>query len=172
MKAAGYTFEVCHPEVDELEDCPDGARALVRHNSDRKAFSLVDRYPDSTIIAADTVVTLDRAILGKPRDLDHAREMLAALSGRIHEVITGVTLLHSSSRRMCQFEEVTRVQFRALSTTEIGAYLTAVPVLDKAGAYAAQDDQGRLIEKLEGSFSNVVGLPMERLDQALRQHFI
>ena len=93
--------------------------------------------------------------------------MLSQLSGHIHEVMTGVCLLHYASRRRCEFLEVTRVKFRMLTTTDIEQYIKTTNPLDKAGAYAAQEDHGRIIEFIEGSLSNVIGLPIERTLEAL-----
>ena len=118
-----------------------------------------------TILGADTVVTLDGRLFGKPRDLPHAEEMLLALQGKTHEVITGVTVItpsHTSS-----FFESTRVTFHPLGTAQIRDYLARVHVLDKAGAYAIQEHGDLIIESISGSFSNVVGLPQERLRTAL-----
>jgi septum formation protein len=97
--------------------------------------------------------------------------MLSRLSGNVHEVVTGVCLVEWGRRAMVKFHETTRVRFRALTAAEIQDYLASIDPLDKAGAYAAQEDGGRIIESVEGSFSNVVGLPMERTLEALAQHF-
>ena len=123
------------------------------------------------MVGADTIVALDDAVYGKPADLADARRMLASLCGRVHEVLTGVCVLHHSTGKKCLFTDSTRVKFRPLAEVDLDAYLRDVHTLDKAGAYAAQEDEGRLIEQMEGSMSNVVGLPMERLLAALREHF-
>ena len=99
--------------------------------------------------------------------MDDAFRMLRRLNGRSHEVFSGVCLLRRSDRQECAFVEFTRVHFHQLNEQQLRAYLTRISPLDKAGAYAAQNDHGELIERLEGSFSNVVGLPMERLREAL-----
>lgn len=97
--------------------------------------------------------------------------MLEALCGRVHEVLTGVCLVHREQNKMTRFVEATRVKFRPLAEVDLDVYLREIPVLDKAGAYSAQEDEGRLIEQIEGSLSNVVGLPMERLNETLAAHF-
>lgn len=97
--------------------------------------------------------------------------MLESFCGRVHEVLTGVCLVHRDGERMVRFVESTRVKFRPLAEVDLDAYLASMNPLDKAGAYAAQEDEGRLIEHLEGSMSNVVGLPVERLLENLREHF-
>lgn len=129
------------------------------------------RFPNRVVLGADTVVSLDNKTFGKPRDLAEARSMLLALSGRIHEVLTGVCLVHRDGEKMCRFVESTRVKFRPSDAIDLDAYLASIEPLDKAGAYAAQEDEGRLIEQLEGSMSNVIGLPVERVLATLAEHF-
>jgi len=114
------------------------------------------------VLGADTVVALKRRVFGTPASVGQAREILRALSGRSHEVITGCALLGPGGEQVL-FQEATRVTFRALDEGTIARYLEAVPVLDKAGAYGLQERGECLVETVEGSRSNVVGLPMERL---------
>lgn len=144
---------------------------LARINAELKANEVAQRHPQSVVLGADTLVVLDDKVFGKPRDLAEAREMLAQLCGRIHEVVTGVCLLHLAENRMCVFTESTLVKFRDSKEIDLDAYLADAQPLDKAGGYAAQDDNGRLIERLEGHMSNVIGLPVEQVLTALREHF-
>jgi len=123
------------------------------------------------VLGADTIVVLDGEILGKPRDLAHAAEMLRRLSGRTHEVLTGVCMLRGGTVARCSFVESTCVAFRSLEEGMIGAYLQEINPLDKAGSYAAQEDRGRLIERIEGSMENVIGLPVARVIEAMENHF-
>ena len=97
--------------------------------------------------------------------------MLEQLAGRIHEVLTGVCLVHRNRQRMVRFVEATRVKFRPLNAVDLDQYLATIQPLDKAGAYAAQNDEGRLIERIEGSMTNVIGLPMEAVLANLEKHF-
>ena len=97
--------------------------------------------------------------------------MLEQLCGRVHEVLTGVYFVQREEKKICRFVESTRVKFRSREEIDLDAYLAAIDPLDKAGAYAAQEDEGRLIEELEGAMSNVVGLPIERVMAVLRVHF-
>jgi septum formation protein len=140
-------------------------------NAERKALHVAAERLGELILGADTVVVLDGEILGKPRDRDHASEMLGRLSGRVHEVLTGVCLVRGGTRKVCLFVESTCVAFRSLDEAMIQAYLADIDPLDKAGAYAAQDDRGRLIERIEGSLENVIGLPVARVIEAIGQHF-
>ncbi len=162
-------FGIVASHATESEDAAQGTRRLCELNAQRKALLVAERYPNHLILGADTLVFLDETPLAKPADLDDARRMLGLLSGRVHEVITGVCLVHKSANRMRLFAEVTRVKFRPLTAESIEAYLARVHVLDKAGAYAAQEHGNLIVETIEGSFTNVVGLPQESLRVALAQ---
>jgi septum formation protein len=170
LQAAGFDVVIRPSDVDELTEGL-APRELVVANAERKALHVAAERRGELILGADTVVVLDGEILGKPRDLNHASEMLGRLSGRVHEVLTGVCLVRGGSRKVCLFVESTRVSFRSLDDALIGTYLAEIDPLDKAGAYAAQDDRGRLIEQIEGSLENVIGLPVTRVIEAIGQHF-
>jgi septum formation protein len=113
------------------------------------------------VLAADTIVALGSEVFGKPSDFHEARETLARLVGRTHDVITGIVLIDAKRNQLISRAVRTQVKFRALSSSGIEEYLEIAQPLDKAGAYAAQDSPDLIIEKITGSFSNVVGLPME-----------
>ena len=138
-------------------------------NAYRKARVIAKKFPEALVIGADTEVVLGRRIFGKPRDLADAHAMLADLAGREHLVITGVCLLQLRRHRQKLFSVTTRVKFKPLRTEEIAAYLALINPLDKAGAYAIQEHGDKIVAKIEGSFSNVVGLPVERLREELKQ---
>lgn len=171
LEAAGIPCDVAPPAVEENADPALPARALALHNARLKAFDVAGQYPGAVVLGADTLVSLDGEALGKPADAAEARAMLRRLSGRTHEVHTGVCLVRLDPRRVVEFAEVTHVRFRPLSDAAIEDYLRKVPALDKAGAYAAQEHGSLIIERLEGSFSNVVGLPIRRTRAALQRHF-
>lgn len=160
-------FGVVESLATELHDATIPPRRLCELNAERKAWAVAERYPEHLVIGADTLVFLDEEPLGKPADLDEARAMLRRLSGRIHRVITGVCLIHRQGSRVWMFSEVTYVRFRELGESDIEEYLKLVPVLDKAGAYAIQHEGHRIVDKVEGSFSNVIGLPVESVKAAL-----
>jgi septum formation protein len=160
-------FEVVGSLATELHDASLPPRHLCEVNAQRKAWEVAERHPDHLVLGADTLVFLDDEPLGKPADLNEARRTLTRLSGRIHSVITGVCLVHRRNNRMQTFAEVTHVQFKSLSTDVIEEYLREVPVLDKAGSYAIQQRGELLVERTEGSSSNVIGLPLEALRVAL-----
>lgn len=168
----GVGFEVIiRPAVVEELTGGLSPRDLVLANAEMKALSVAAVTPGDLVLGADTIVVLDGEILGKPRDLDHAAEMLSRLGGRVHEVLTGVCMLRGGTASRCSFVESTRVSFRTLDETIIANYLAEIDPLDKAGAYAAQEDRGRLIERIEGSLENVIGLPVARVLEAIETHF-
>jgi septum formation protein len=168
--AAGFEVLIRPAGVEELTEglLP---RDLVIANAERKALSVASEISGDLVLGADTIVVLDGEILGKPRDLAHASEMLGRLGGRVHEVLTGVCLIRGGSAARCSFVESTRVSFRSLDDALIDDYLADIDPLDKAGAYAAQEDRGRLIERIEGSMENVIGLPVARVLAAISEHF-
>lgn len=165
----GYRFEVIVAPVEETLPAHLTVRETVLLNARRKGAAVAALHPAACVVAADTLVALDGQPLGKPAGLDEARGMLAALSGRTHQVFSGVWIEHRAAGRVAAFVEVSHVRFRAVGAAEIEQYLGLVHVLDKAGAYAAQEDPICLIAGIEGSRTNVIGLPMERLAPMLAQ---
>lgn len=159
-------MEVDVSGADEIEDHSLKPDFLALENARLKWRAIATRRPTDFIVAADTVVWSEGRFYGKPADLEEARNMLALLVGRRHEVVTGVVAGHLADPM--EFTEQSWVTFHDLSATSIEDYLASINPLDKAGGYAAQNDGGRLISKIEGSLSNVIGLPMERLAEVLR----
>jgi septum formation protein len=168
----GYRFDIVTAAVEETLPPHLTVRETVLLNARRKGSAVAALHPAAFVLAADTLVSLDGRPLGKPADLDDARAMLATLAGRTHEVFSGVWLEHRSAHTLAAFIEVSRVRFRPLSATEIEDYVRRVHVLDKAGAYAAQEDPIGLIRSIAGSRTNVIGLPVERLLPMLAQRGI
>jgi len=155
----GNAPEVAHEHLSPLEVC--------QLNAHRKARAVAKQIPDALVLGADTLVFLDNEILGKPRNLAEARRMLARLQGRRHQVVTGVCLIHLRAHRERIFAASTDVLFHPLNNRQIRDYLADIHPLDKAGAYAIQDRGEFIISEISGSFSNVVGLPVEQLRQEL-----
>lgn len=166
LEALGVPYEVAVPRVDETPLEGESPAAHVARLAENKATTVAIRHPGRAILAADTTVVLDGRIFGKPAHREEARLMLAALQGRTHEVLTGYVVLDgrgASSRGVAK----SLVTMRALSSKEIEAYLGEGEYGDKAGAYAAQGKGSSLIERIEGSYTNVVGLPLEPVGEIL-----
>ncbi|HEX4630783.1 MAG TPA: Maf family protein [Chthoniobacterales bacterium] len=168
LSEAGYEFEVLSAPVEELSHEWLSARELTIWNAARKAAAASVMVSDGVVLAADTLVAIDGKVLGKPCDFEDAVEILRWLSGRVHEVWTAVRIVDLARRKSRSFHEMSRVHFRPLDDRAIRNYLAKIDPLDKAGAYAAQGDGQDIIEKIEGSYTNVVGLPMEKTTRALR----
>jgi len=168
LASAGIPFQVVDPPLAE----PDGhvsslppaerAEALAYF----KARTVADQHPDAIVLAADTVVSEGGRVLGKPTDAADARRMLAAISGTRHQVITGIAVVYPHGRRVIA-SDITYVTMRKMSPEEIERYVASGEWIDKAGAYAIQLTADRYVQKLEGSFTNVVGLPMELVTRLL-----
>jgi septum formation protein len=167
LRQIGIEFKVVESKVAEIHQEQLTARELAQINAYRKARSIAKKYPDAIVLGADTLVHLDEKVFGKPSSLEDAYEMLEALQGRTHIVITAVCLLHLRSHRQRIFADSSAVTFRPLDAVKIRRYLTRVNPLDKAGAYAIQEEGEQLVEKVSGSYTNVVGLPLERLQEEL-----
>ena len=161
LEEAGYAFEVVSPQVEEVSSGWLTIRELTICNATRKAWSTAQTLPDAVVLGSDTLVTIDNDVLGKPADLEDAARILRRLSGRSHEVWTAVSLFHLARGKSRSFCTVSRVTFRDLTDRQIKSYFTKINPLDKAGAYAAQGHGREIITRIDGSYSNVVGLPME-----------
>jgi septum formation protein len=163
----GFAFEVIPAHADEtVQSTP---QATVIGNARRKAAAIAAGRPDALVLGVDTEVWFGGRIFGKPADLEDALRMLRELNGRTHEVYSGVCLAWNAGANEHTFVEITHVHFHERTDDELRSYLARIGPLDKAGAYAAQDDRGEMIARVEGSYSNVIGLPMEALEQALQQ---
>ena len=165
---AGFSFAVLPSAIDETPYPGESAHDLVQRLAFAKAELIAARaVGPSIVIGADTEVTLEGHIFGKPRSTDDARHMLEKLSGRTHAVVTGVALIRLPDAERLTFVESTLVHFNTLSAEEISRYLATGEPHDKAGGYAIQGHAGRFIPRIEGCYFNVVGLPLARLQHAL-----
>ena len=167
LSEGGFEFEIALPRVAEKFSTTLTLREVTLWNAIRKGMAIAQTRPDAVVLAADTLVALDNRILGKPSDLSEAAGMLQRLSGRTHQVCSAVAIYLQTSGRSAAFHEISRVRFQRLSNATIENYLAKVAPLDKAGAYAAQGSGAEIIAKIDGSFTNVVGLPMEKTVAAL-----
>ena len=163
LKQIGIPFVVVVSDAEEVSGNSWTPAALVVENAKRKARAVAEKYPDSPVLGADTVVSSEGKIFGKPKDKDEARKMLTALSGKMHEVTTGLALINRNEIRTTSV--TTKVFFDTMTKADIDAYIATEESMDKAGAYAIQGKAARFIEKIEGSYSNVVGLPLNALIQ-------
>jgi septum formation protein len=171
LRNAGIPFIMQPADIDETPLSGELPRAYAERLAQEKALTVAHLRPTDTVLGADTIVVVDDAILGKPRDADDAARMLRMLSGRIHEVITGVCMVEPVTGHDAQVKtasEITRVTFARISEEEILAYVASGEPMDKAGAYAIQGMASRWIPRVEGDYSNVVGLPVALVYGMLR----
>ncbi len=170
LAAAGYTFEIRTADIDENIQVRDPA-LLVRELALLKAAAVAGKVQtDALVIGADTVVSLDGEIMGKPADNADAKRMLTALSGRTHQVYTGVCVLDTQDASATSKSDVTHVTFRNLTEAEIDAYIETNEPCDKAGAYAIQGDGGKLVERIDGDLNNVIGFPLWLFEEMIGKH--
>ena len=165
----GVEFQVLPAHAEEIHPEHLTPHEICQVNAYRKARSVAKKVPDAMVLGADTLVCLGTNVFGKPKDLKEAHSMLSKLQGRTHEVVTGVCLIHLRNHRQKVFAESTTVTFRTLHSGQIRRYLSKVDPLDKAGAYAIQGMASRFVMRIEGSYSNVVGLPVAAVYELLRQ---
>jgi septum formation protein len=170
LRDAGFSFSVMSSAIDETPYPGESAQDLVQRLSFAKAELVAARaVAPAIIIGADTEVTLDGHIFGKPRSTEDARRMLEKLSGRTHSVVTGVALIRLPDAERLTFADTTLVHFTKLTEEDITRYLATDEPHDKAGGYAIQGRAGRFIPRIEGCYFNVVGLPLARLQRALTE---
>ena len=168
LKSAGIEFIVHPADVVEARRSGETPKVFAERTAQEKALAVQSLFPKSQILGADTVVIVDEEVLGKPRDQEDAVRMLRMLSGRRHAVTTGVCLVGAgfSDTR----SETTLVEFSELTDAEIRDYVATGEPMDKAGAYAIQGIASRWIPRIEGDYSNVVGLPVSLVWRILREH--
>jgi len=158
----GHPFRIVTSAVPETEDESLGPSGVALANARRKAQAVAAKYPEACVLGADTVVALGSKLFGKPRDTAEAERFLLELAGRAHEVVTGVCLIQGT--RLREFAVRSEVEFLPFAPEVARAYIGRVNVLDKAGAYAIQEHGEMIVRRLEGSKSNVIGLPIEALE--------
>jgi septum formation protein len=169
LRNAGISFTVQAADIDESPLADEKAEQCVLRLAREKALAVARLRPQDRVLGADTIVVVDGAILGKPRDAADAARVLRLLSGRTHEVITGVCLMEAGGSEVSVASETTRVRMNELSDAEIEAYVASGEPMDKAGAYAIQGMASRWIPRIEGDYSNVVGLPVALVYRMLRE---
>jgi len=167
LEQVGLTFTIIPSEVEEKILNTDSPEEVVASLAHQKAMDVFSRHSDQLILAADTVVTIDEMILGKPVNKQEAKNMLQQLSGRDHHVLTGVTLL--SKNKQMTFVEKTHVHFYPLTNEEITSYISSGEPFDKAGGYGIQGLGSTLVEKINGDYFTIVGLPIAKVVRALKE---
>ena len=167
LRELNVQFKVVPSDAAEVHHDQLTALEVSQINAYRKARMVAKKFPDALVLGADTLVFLDAKLFGKPASLENAYEMLQQLQGQTHQVVTAICLLHLREHRQRIFAEVSAVTFQPLDAVKIRRYLNRVNPLDKAGAYAIQEESDLIVEKITGSYSNIVGLPVERLRQEL-----
>ncbi len=167
LRQLGVDFKVMPSSVPEIHHDQLTASEAAQINAYRKARPIAKKFPDALVLSADTLVFIGASLFSKPKDLEDAYLILERLQGRTHSVVTAVCLLNLRNHRQTMFAEKTAVTFRQLDAVKIRRYLSRVNTLDKAGAYAIQEEGEMIIEGIVGSYTNVMGLPLERLRQEL-----
>ncbi|MDC0547439.1 Maf family protein [Opitutales bacterium] len=162
-------FRVVVSDAEEMVSHPDGPIQLVQENAILKARSVANLHPENWVLGADTLVALGETVLGKPKDMKEAYSMLRLLSGQTHEVSTGLCLIHRGQNYEKSLVESSRVTFKHINDEILEKYFQEVNPLDKAGGYAIQTRADLIVEKFEGSHSNVIGLPLELLGAWLKE---
>lgn len=171
FKKYNFKFEIKASNIEEIIDIRDNPKELVMSLAFRKAYNIAKDNKESIVIGADTVVYYDGRILSKPKDKEDALKMLSSLSGKTHEVITGICIINlEENLKIVDFEK-TKVKFRDLDKDMIETYISTGEPLDKAGSYGIQDIGALFVESIEGSYLNVVGLPLVKLDKILEKFF-
>lgn len=163
LRQLSVEFQIISDGPKEIFDEQLSPYELCQLNAHRKARSIAKKHADALVIGADTLVFLERKVFGKPKNLEDARQMLSQLQGKTHQVVTGVSLIHQRAHREKVFAVSTDVRFHPLDEKQIRNYLKKINPLDKAGAYAIQEHGTLIVSEISGSYSNVVGLPLDEL---------
>ena len=159
-------FQVIPSELNEICDAKLSPEENVEFLGRQKAIWVANQHPDHWVVGADTIVVLENKIIGKPNNAKEAHKTLRKLSGREHKVLTGITIVHTN---ILSATTTSTVRFKPLSDSEIVSYINSGEPMDKAGAYAIQGKGSSLIESYKGSYSNIVGLPIETLTELLKK---
>ena len=171
LENANVKFDIIKSEIDEVILDNELPSQVVMRLAFEKCIDIAVKHRESLVIGADTVVVLDDIILGKPKDIDEAIAMITQLSGKTHQVITGISLINLSANKKIIDYVVSNVKFKDLSAKDIKDYIQTNESLDKAGAYGIQGYGALLVEEIQGDHFNIVGLPISRLSDLLKQHF-
>ncbi|MCE2402195.1 septum formation inhibitor Maf [Candidatus Poribacteria bacterium] len=170
LSQIGLKFEIFPSNIPEITSNKNATSEVVTQElALQKARSVAEYHTEGIVIGADTLVSLENELLGKPKNTIHAQEMLTRLSGTCHKVVTGVAVIDAKLQREKTWVEVTNVQFRELCHSEIVAYIDSGEAADKAGAYGIQGRGAAFVKRIEGCYFNVVGLPLASLVEQLME---
>ena len=170
LERMGLAFEVHPAHADEDDSGSNGPEQMVLKNAELKADAMVSQFVDDLVLGSDTTVALGQSVLSKPKDMAEAKQMLQRLSGQAHIVYTAVALRWQAGGFAEAFVEKSQVRFKQLSDSTIEAYFERVNPLDKAGGYGIQEGRAFIIEAVEGSVENVMGLPIQALAAKFAEH--
>jgi septum formation protein len=174
LRNAGIEFRVQATDIPEVPQLGESSRSCAERLAREKAEGIAGQCPEDFVLGADTIVVVDNQMLGKPTDATDAARMLRTLSGRAHQVTTGVCLIGPAAANQISFvdvrSETTLVEMSSVSDADIQRYVASGEPMDKAGAYAIQGLASRWITRIEGDYSNVVGLPVALVFRMLREH--
>ncbi len=169
LKMLGCKFQIIPSQIEEKINPHLSPVQNAKRIARLKSLGVASKFSEGIIIAADTMVVLNKKILGKPKNKKEAREMLKNLSGKEHEVITGLAIINAKTKKIFQDAVITKVKFMELNDNLIRKYIASGETLDKAGAYAIQGKGSLMIESIKGDYFNVVGLPLNALNQLLKK---
>jgi len=169
LRELGAEFTVCASDVPEVIGAAEPAEAFARRMARQKGSAVAEARAGAWVLSADTIVVVDGVVLGKPADADDARHMLKRLSGRLHDVLTAVALIAPDGQLAAELLVRSAVEFRPLTATEIDDYVAGGEPLDKAGAYGVQGGAAAFVAGVSGSYSNVVGLPLDEVRDLLER---
>ena len=171
LENTNVKFKIMSSMIEELTLDNESPCQMVMRLAFEKGMDVASRQKSDLIISADTIVVLDNNILGKPKDEIQAREMIKSLSGRSHQVITGISLINLDNNKKIIDYVISNVKFKSLSEQDINDYISTNESLDKAGAYGIQGYGALLVDEIQGDYFNIVGLPISRLSDLLKKHF-
>ena len=171
LENANVKFKIMSSDIEELTLDGESPCQMVMRLAFEKGIDIANKQKSDLVISADTIVVLDNNVLGKPKDEKEARYMIESLSGKTHQVITGISLINLENNKMIIDYVISNVKFKNLSVEDINDYISTNESLDKAGAYGIQGYGALLVEEIQGDYFNIVGLPISRLSDLLKKHF-
>ena len=171
LENTNIKFDIISSSIEELVLDGESPCQMVMRLAFEKGIDIASKYKSNLVISADTIVVLDDNVLGKPKDEEEARQMISNLSGRTHQVITGISLINLENNKKIIDYVVSNVKFKKLSKDDINDYIKTKESLDKAGAYGIQSYGALLVEEIQGDYFNIVGLPISKLSDLLKIHF-